>query len=118
MLDNAYQWGDFAFGEGVVVAFAPGADHVFDAVAAAVDFAAGDLDGTKVFDDAYYGVEVVARRRLHATHVLTLLEVFSPVAKDRHGRIVHRLDLDHIRPRNASAAVIVGMLPLSTKLAL
>jgi hypothetical protein len=28
--------------------------------------------------------------------------VFSAVSEDRHGRIVHRLDLDHIGPRNAS----------------
>jgi hypothetical protein len=106
VLDYAHQRRDFTFGQGVVVAFVFCADHVFDAVAAAVYFAAGNLDGAEVLDDAYYGIEAVARRRVHAAYVLSLLEVFPAVAKDRHGRIVHWLDLDHIGAHDARAATV------------
>ena len=111
-LNYAYQRGDLALCQGVVVAPAGGADQVFQAVTAAIYFAAGDLDRSKVLDDAYHGVEVVAWRRLHAAYVLPLLEVLPPVTKDRHARIVHWLDLDHIEQRIASPPAIPGTIRL------
>ena len=91
-LNYAYQRGDLALCQGVVIAPAGGVDQVFQAVTAAIYFAAGDLDRSKVLDDANDGVEVVAWRRLHAAYVLPLLEVLPPVTKDRHAQIVHWLE--------------------------
>ena len=118
MLYDAYQRGDLALGKGVIVALTCCADQVFQAVTAAIYFAAGDLDGPQVFHDANYGVEVVARRRFHAAYVLPFLEVLLPVTKDRHARIVHRLDLDHIDRPEASPAEIPDRIRLLTELEL
>ena len=117
-LDYAYQRGDLALGQGVVVAPAGGADQVFQTITAAIYFTAGDLDGPQVLHDTNYGVEVVARRGFHAAHVLPFFEVLPPVAKDRHAEIVHRLDLDHIAQLDASPAAIPGTMRLPTELAL
>jgi hypothetical protein len=84
MLYDAYQRGDLALGQGVVVAPAGGADQVFQAIAAAIYFAARDLDGPQVLHDANYGVEAVARLRFHTAYVLPFFEVLPPVTKDRH----------------------------------
>jgi hypothetical protein len=118
VLYDAYQRGDLALGQGVVVASAGGADQVFQAITAAIYFAAGDLDGPKVLHDANYGVEVVTRRRFHAAYVLTFLEVLPPVTKDRHAQIVHWLDLDHIARPDSSTAAIPGTMGLPAGLAL
>ena len=118
MLNDAYQRGDLALGQGVVVASSGGADQVFQAITAAIYFAAGDLDGPQVLHDANHGVEVVARRRFHAAYVLPFLEVLPPVTKDRHAQIVHRLDLDHIDRPEASPAEIPGRIRLLAELAL
>ena len=118
MLYYAYQRGDLALGQGVVVASAGGADQVFQAITAAIYFAAGDLDGPQVLHDANHGVEVVARRRFHAAYVLPFLEVLPPVTKDRHAQIVHRLDLNHIAQPEASPGAIPGTIRLLTGLAL
>ena len=118
MLYDAYQRGDLALSQGVVVAPAGGADQVFQTITAAIYFTAGDLDGPQVFHDANYRVEVVARRRFHAANILPFLEVPPPVAKDPHAEIVHRLDLDHIAQPDASSAAIPGTVRLPTELAL
>ena len=118
MLYDAYQRGDLALGQGVVVAPAGSADQVFQTITAAIYFTAGDLDGPQVLHDANYKVEVVARRRFHAAYVLTFLEVLPSVTKDRHVPIVHRLDLDHIENWVASPAAIPGTMRLPTELAL
>jgi hypothetical protein len=118
VLYDAYQRGDLALGQGVVVATAGGADQVFQAITAAVYFAAGDLDGSQIFHYPNYGVEAVARGRFHAAYVLPFLEVLPSVTKGRHARIVHRLDLDHIVRTEASPAEIPGRIRLLTELAL
>ena len=114
MLYDAYQRGNLALGQGVVVAPAGGPDQVLQAITAAIYFTAGDLDGPQVLHNANYGVEVVARRRFHAAYVLPFLEVLLPVTKDRHAQIVHRLDLDHIAQPDASPAEIPGTMRLPT----
>jgi hypothetical protein len=118
MLYDAYQCGDLALGQGVVVASAGGADQVFQAITAAIYFAAWNLDGPQVLHDANHGVEVVARRRFQVAYVLPFLEVLPPVTKDRHAQIVHRLDLDHIAQPDASPEAIPGTIKFPAGLAL
>jgi hypothetical protein len=118
MLYDAYQRGDLALGQGVVVAPAGGADQVLQAITSAIYFAAWDLDGSQVLHDANYGVEAVARLRFHAAYVLPFLVVIPPVTKDRHAYIVHRFDLDHIERPDASPAETPGTMRLPTELAL
>src|SRR5215203_6853916 len=110
MLYDAYQRGDLTLGQGVIRAPSGGADQVFQAIAAAIYFATGNLDRPQVLHDAHHGVEVVARGRLHPAYVLPFLEVLSPVTKDRHAQIVHRFDLDHIGHRVALPAAIPGTI--------
>ena len=117
-LNYAYQCGDLALGQGVVVAPAGGADQVFQTITAAIYFTAGDLDGPQVLHDTNYGVEIVARGGFHAAYVLPFLEVLPPITKDRHAQIVHRLDLGHIAPPDAWHAAIPGTMRLPTELAL
>jgi hypothetical protein len=117
-LYDAYQRGDLALGQGVIVAPAGGGDQVFQAITAAIYFAAGDFDRPQVLYNANYRVEAIARRRFHAAYVLPFLEVLPSVTKGRHARIVHRLDLDHIVRTEASPAEIPGRIRLLTELAL
>src|SRR3712207_8896908 len=76
--NNADERGDLALCQGVKFGPAGRTDHVLQAVAAAVDLAARDLDGPQVFDDAYDGVQAVDRKstRLNSSHANISYAVF------------------------------------------
>ncbi|CAN5909472.1 hypothetical protein BH23ACT11_BH23ACT11_26800 [soil metagenome] len=83
-LKNTYERRDLALCQGIVLVLPGRTNHVLQAIAPAVDLAAGHLYSPQVLLDAYHGVQLIARHCTHPARELTLLIIGPPIPIDRH----------------------------------
>jgi hypothetical protein len=79
-LDDPHQGGELAIGQRIDLFALPGrTNQVFEAVAPAIDLAAGYLYGAEILDYLHHRIQAIPRNGVHAPGVFSLFETSTSI---------------------------------------